>query len=115
MDMSDTDGTNDGDETAIKSVEDMTSMERVTEELNGAWRPESGFDMDDDLHYLLSLIGEAMGDDEVFEDDSQRAKWAISQWVHELRYTPDLSEYAIEDPIPPGEVPPSREMNDERN
>jgi len=47
-------------------------------------------DMTDDVEYLLGLVAEALEDDDAFDDNHERAAWAVSAWCQELQYEPAL-------------------------
>lgn len=59
-------------------------------------------DMDNDAEFLVSLLGDALEDNENFEDDYDRALWAVSQWCQELNVLPDLDDYDTGRCVPPG-------------
>lgn len=63
-------------------------------------------DMENNLEYLLGLVGDTI-EDETFEDDSERVKWAIAEWCTELWYIPDLRGYETGECVPKTDVPDS--------
>jgi hypothetical protein len=66
-----------------------------------------GLDEANDLEYLLALASEAMADDDAFDSDAERARWAVAEWCQEVRYLPDLSQWKTGLSVPPGEQPDS--------
>lgn len=56
-----------------------------------------------DVGYLLCLVADALDDDENFDDDYDRALWAVAQWCQELQSVPDLRDYSTGKQVPPGE------------
>ena len=72
-------------------------------------RDPDGLDMENDLEYLLGLAGHDALESDEFEDDFERAAWAVAQWCQELQYVPDLREYQTGKTVPPGTVPEDRE------
>ena len=62
-------------------------------------------EMTNDVDFLLGLIDEALGDEENFEDDFERASWAVANWMQELCHEPDISEYNVGENVPKGPVP----------
>lgn len=65
---------------------------------------DGNLDMENDLEYLLGLAGETV-EDEIFEDDFERARWVVAQWCAELRCIPDLRGYETGECVPKADVP----------
>lgn len=76
-------------------------------ELESILTADHGLDVDNDLNYLLGIIGEALDDAnaEHFADDAERAEWVIAAWSQELQYLPDLRDYDVGEQVKLGEVP----------
>jgi len=87
-------------------------LERVTpvhDEPGAAWDAlltTDRLDTEDDVEYLLGLVGEALREDR-YADAHKRAAWAVSAWCQELQYVPDLRDYGAGEQVPTGEVPPA--------
>jgi hypothetical protein len=82
-----------------------TSTAALTELLNS----EDGLNASNDLEYLLGLAGDALYENEHFEDDFGQAKWVVAQWCQELQYVPDLREYTVGKTVPKDTVSEDRE------
>lgn len=72
--------------------------DRIAEQLD-----DLAHDMENDVEYLLALIGGALEGSENFDNDHERALWAVAQWCQEVNVRPDLSEYETGMCVPPGE------------
>lgn len=72
-------------------------------------RVEDGLDAENDLEYLLGLVGDALREEDAFKDDGERARWVVAHWCQEVGYEPDLREYAVGETVPRGTVPDDRE------
>lgn len=88
-----------------KPPEPDTSTAALAERLNST----ADLNASNDLEYLLGLAGDALCEEEHFEDDYEQAKWAVAQWCQELQYVPDLREYTVGQTIPMDTIPEDRE------
>lgn len=76
---------------------DVDAREEIADTLD-----DLAHDMENDVGYLLALVGGALEDDENFDTDHERALWAVAQWCQEVNVRPDLSEYETGECVPPG-------------
>jgi hypothetical protein len=88
-----------------KPSDEGTSTALLTELLNS----NGELNASNDVEYLLGLAGDALSNEEHFDDDFEQAKWAVAQWCQELQYVPDLREYTVGQTIPMDSVPEDRE------
>ena len=79
-------------------------------------RVEDGdLDPANDVDFLLGVLDETLDDDENFDDDFERASWAVAQWMQELCHEPDISEYSVGQNVPKGPVPDRDAIAHERD
>ena len=62
---------------------------------------------ENDLEYLLALIGEAERWGIQFDSDARKARWVVAHWCQEVGYQPDLSSYPAGEIVPRGQAPPT--------
>jgi hypothetical protein len=88
-----------------KPPDEDTSTAALTELLNS----KADLNASNDLEYLIGLAGDALSEDEHFEDNFEQAKWAVAQWCQELQYVPDLREYTVGKTVSMDSIPEDRE------
>jgi hypothetical protein len=74
--------------------------ETVADEIDGH---ENDLDETNDLEYLLGLLGDRLEDDD-FEDDAARAKYAVAEWCDTVDYVPDIDNFEVDNSTPPDDV-----------
>ena len=89
-----------------KPPDQGTSKAALAERLNS----EADLDASNDLEYLLGLVGGALREDEHFEEDFERVRWAVAHWCQEVGYLPDIREYETGQTVPLGRVPENDDM-----
>jgi len=62
-------------------------------------------DPTNDLGYLLGLVDDALEETDQFETDFERAAWVVAQWMQEMQFEPDLSEWPTGQTVSKGPVP----------
>jgi hypothetical protein len=81
----------------------------ITDALADELGEDTDLDAENDLEYLLGLVGDAVENGD-FEDDAARARWAVAHWCQEVGYLPDLRGYETGQIVPAGTVPENDEL-----
>lgn len=67
-------------------------------------RVSEGIDATNDLDYLLGLVDDALREQSAFGSDFERAAWVVAQWMQEVDFEPDISDFSATDRVPMGPV-----------